>query len=95
MQAQRALELEKDDILANYREANTQIDQLQLTIENLGKENQDLYLKINEGHKDQSGLNYAIEQHQTKEEQFVAEILTLERHIDHITRQLEELTSQK
>lgn len=43
-QAQRALELEKEDILANYRDANMQIEQLQQALHTVGQENKELYL---------------------------------------------------
>ena len=40
--------------------------------------------------KDIGGASFKIAEAEKKEENFVQEILTLERHIDHITRQLEE-----
>jgi len=45
-QAQRAIELEKEDILANYRDANLQIEQLNQTLETMSIENRDLYIQV-------------------------------------------------
>ena len=41
--------------------------------------------------KDIGGAVYQIPEAEKKEENFVQEIMTLERHIDHIKRQLEDL----
>lgn len=45
-QAQRAIELEKEDILGNYRDANLQIEQLTQTLETVTTENRDLYIQV-------------------------------------------------
>jgi hypothetical protein len=43
-QSQRALELEKEDILANYKDACLQVERLNQTVETLSHENKDLYV---------------------------------------------------
>jgi hypothetical protein len=42
-QMTRALEIEKEDILANYRDAALQIERLEHTVETISAENKDLF----------------------------------------------------
>lgn len=87
-QAQRALEIEKEDILANYREANLQISSLDQTIQMISKENNQLFLMTKDVERGFSGMQYQNKDLQKKEEGYIQEILTLERHIDQLSNQL-------
>ena len=89
-QTARALEIEKEDILANYRDATMQVERLEHTVETLSGENKELFSQVQVTQKEVGGASFALAEHQQKEENYVQEILTLERHIDHVTRQLEE-----
>ena len=93
-QSQRALELEKEDILANYKDACLQVERLNQTVETLSHENKDLYVQVQSQQKDMGGYSYQAQEFERKEENYVQEILTLERHIDNITRQLEDSSKQ-
>ena len=42
-QLARALEIEKEDILANYRDSCLQVERLEHTVETISAENKDLY----------------------------------------------------
>lgn len=86
----RALELEKEDILQNYRDACLAIERLESTVDQISGENKELYNHLQNAQKDIGGASYAIAEADKKEENFIQEIMTLERHIDHITRQLED-----
>ena len=90
----RALEIEKEDILANYRDSCLQVERLEHTVETLSAENRDLFSQVNSTQKEVGGASYQITELQQKEENYIQEILTLERHIDHVTRQLEDCTKQ-
>lgn len=88
------MELEKEDILQNYRDACMQIERLESTIETITQENKDLYNSVQNVQKEVGGASYQLAEMEKKEENYVQEILTLERHIDHVTRQLEDVTKQ-
>ena len=78
--------MEKEDILQNYRDACQQNERLQHTIEQVSDENKDLYSQVTGAQKDMSGASYQLAEFEKKEENYVHEIMTLEKHIDHITR---------
>ena len=42
----RALEIEKEDILANYRDACQQVERLEHTVETVSAENKDLFSQV-------------------------------------------------
>ena len=94
-QTVRALEIEKEDILANYRDACLQVERLEHTVETVSAENKELFTEVQNTKKEVGGASFQLQEHQQKEENYVQEILTLERHIDHVTRQLEEATRDK
>ena len=85
-QTARALEIEKEDILANYRDATMQVERLEHTVDTLSGENKELFGQVQVTQKEVGGASFALAEHQQKEENYVQEILTLERHIDHVTR---------
>lgn len=67
-----------------------QVERLEQSVESLSQENRDLYVQMQNAEKDMGGASYQLTELQKKEENYVQEILTLERHIDHVTRQLED-----
>lgn len=86
----RAIELEKEDILNNYRDACQQIDRLQENISKSQEENKDLYQQLQQVNSQAGGASYQLVEMQKKEENYVQEIMTLERHIDSVTHQLQQ-----
>lgn len=54
----RALELEKEDILQNYREACMQIERLDSTVEQISSENKEIYVQLQNAQKDIGGAAY-------------------------------------
>ena len=71
LQAQRALELEKEDILQNYREANLEIEQLQSSMQQCAQENRDFYVEKQNQEREYAGINQQIQMLQKKEEGYV------------------------
>jgi chromosome segregation ATPase len=53
------------------------------------EEHNQLYQKYLDLEKSMGGSGFAIKELQQKEQNYIAEIKTLERHIDHLTHQLE------
>ena len=47
-QTARALEIEKEDILANYRDATLYVDRLEHTVETISGENKELFNQVQE-----------------------------------------------
>ena len=47
-QTVRALEIEKEDILANYRDSCLQVERLEHTVETLSQENKELFNQVQE-----------------------------------------------
>ena len=53
------------------------------------EEHQRLYQKCLDSEKNQGGAAFAIKELRQKEQNYISEIKTLERHLDHLTHQLE------
>lgn len=85
----RALEIDKQDVLQNYRDACAESDRHQETVKQLTEEHNKLYQKCLDMEKNAGGSTFMIRELQVKEQNYIAEIKTLERHIDHLTHQLE------
>ena len=63
-----------------------QVERLEHTVDTLSGENKELFGQVQVTQKEVGGASFALAEHQQKEENYVQEILTLERHIDHVTR---------
>ena len=59
-QTVRALEIEKEDILANYRDACLQVERLEHTVETVSAENKDLYAEVQNTKKEVGGASFTI-----------------------------------
>ena len=81
--------MEKQDVLANYRDACAESERHQETIKQLQEEHNKLYQKSIDLEKNMGGSQYLIKEQQQKEQNYLTEIKTLERHLDHLTHQLE------
>lgn len=81
--------MEKQDILQNYRDSCVENDRQQDTIKQLTEDHNKTYQKCLDMEKNMGGSQFAIKELQQKEQNYIAEIKTLERHIDHLTHQLE------
>lgn len=81
--------MEKQDILQNYRDATLENERHQETIKQLTDDHNKLYQKGLDMEKNMGGSQFMIKELQQKEQNYFAEIKTLERHIDHLTHQLE------
>ena len=81
--------MEKQDILQNYRDATLESERYQDTIKQLTEENNKVYQKALDLEKNMGGSQFMIKELNQKEQNYIAEIKTLERHIDHLTHQLE------
>ena len=88
-QSVRALEMEKQDILQNYRDSCVENERHQEAIKQITDEHNKLYQKCLDMEKNAGGNTFFIKELQQKEQNYIAEIKTLERHIDHLTHQLE------
>ena len=81
--------MEKQDILQNYRDSCVESDRHQETIKKLTEDHNRTYQKCLDLEKNMGGSQFSIKDLQQKEQNYIAEIKTLERHIDHLTHQLE------
>ena len=88
-QSVRALEMEKQDILQNYRDSCVESERHQESIKQLTEDYNKLYQKSMDNEKNMGGSQFKIKQLEQKEQNYISEIKTLERHIDHLTHQLE------
>ena len=70
-QAARAVELEKEDILGNYRDACQQIDRLQETVDKVSEENRELYGQLQQAKTEVGGAAHHLNEHKKKEENYV------------------------
>lgn len=62
-QTTRALEIEKEDILANYRDSCLQVERLEHTVETISQENKDLFAQVQDTQKEVGGASFAIAEH--------------------------------
>ena len=67
----RALEIEKEDILANYRDAALQIERLEHTVETISAENKDLFTQVQSTQKEVGGASFQIAEYHQKEENYI------------------------
>lgn len=77
--------MEKQDILQNYRDLCAENERHMETIKSMQDEHNNLYQKGLNLEKNMAGSGFAIKELQQKEHNYIAEIKTLERHIDHLT----------
>ena len=76
-------------MLQNYRDACAESERHEEATRQLHDERNKLYQRCLDMEKNAGGSVFAIKELQTKEQNYIAEIKTLERHIDHLTHQLE------
>ena len=88
-QSLRALELEKHDVLTNYRSACLESERLQEAVQQLSVENKTVFVQAQALEKEVYGCQMRLREVEQREQNCVSEIHTLERHIDHLTHQLE------
>lgn len=88
-QSLRALELEKHDVLTNYRSACLESERNGEAVKQLTQENREAYLQLQALEKELYGCQMALREVQAREQNCIQEIHTLERHIDHLTHQME------
>jgi proline dehydrogenase len=81
--------MEKQDVLQNYRDSCAENERHQETIKQITEEHNNLYAKCLDLEKNVGGSQFFIKEMQQKEQNYISEIKTLERHIDHLTHQLE------
>jgi proline dehydrogenase len=81
--------MEKQDVLQNYRDACAENDRHQETIKQMTQEHNKIYQKTLDLEKNMGGSEFMIKEHKQKEQNYISEIKTLERHLDHLTHQLE------
>ncbi len=62
-QTARALEIEKEDILANYKDSALQVERLENTVETISAENRDLFSQVQNTQKEVGGASYQIAEH--------------------------------
>jgi len=77
--------MEKQDVLQNYRDSCAENDRNQETIKQMTLEHNKLYQKCLDLEKNMGGSEFMIKEHRQKEQNYIAEIKTLERHLDHLT----------
>jgi len=85
----RALELEKEDILKQYRQLAQENQRLLQNMETVGSENKFNYEQMQRFEREAAGMNVNLIEMQNREQGYIHEIKTLEKHIDHLTHQLE------
>lgn len=81
--------MEKQDILQNYRDSCAENERHQDAVKQVTDEHTRLYQKCLDMEKNAGGSTFFIKELQQKEQNYIAEIKTLERHLDHLTHQLE------
>ena len=81
--------MEKQDVLQNYRDSCAENERHQDAIKQVTEEHTRLYQKCLDMEKNAGGSTFFIKELQQKEQNYIAEIKTLERHLDHLTHQLE------
>ena len=84
-QSLRALELEKHDVLTNYRQSCLESERLNEALAQITQENKDSYARIQALEKEVYGAQLRLRDVETREQACIQEIHTLERHIDHLT----------
>ena len=62
-QTSRALEIEKENILANYRDSALQNERLEHTVETLSGENKELFGQVQETQNEVGGASFALAEH--------------------------------
>jgi chromosome segregation ATPase len=88
-QSLRALELEKHDVLSNYRTACLEGERLNEAVHGLTIENKEAFNRLSQLEKELHGSHLRQRELEAREASCISEIHTLERHIDHLTHQLE------
>lgn len=88
-QSLRAIELEKHDVLANYRSACLESERLNEALQGLTMENKEAFNRMGLLEKELHGSHLRQRELESREASYIAEIHTLERHIDHLSHQLE------
>lgn len=81
--------MEKQDVLQNYRDSCAENERHQDAVKQVTDEHTRLYQKCLDMEKNAGGSTFFIKELQQKEQNYIAEIKTLERHLDHLTHQLE------
>ena len=71
--------------MQNYRDSCAENERAQETIKQMADEHNKLYQKTLEMEKNMGGSQFVLKELQQKEQNYIAEIKTLERHIDHLT----------
>ncbi len=81
--------MEKQDVLANYRQACLEGERLNEAISQMSQDSKESYGRIQALEKDVYGATLRLREVETREQACIQEIHTLERHIDNLTHQLE------
>jgi predicted nucleic acid-binding Zn-ribbon protein len=84
-QSLRAIELEKHDVLANYRNACLESERLNEAVQGLSMENKEVYGRVALVEKEMHGAQLRLRELESREASYISEIHTLERHIDHLS----------
>lgn len=81
--------MEKQDVLQNYRDSCVESERNLESVKQITDDYNKLYQKLMDNEKNIGGSQFMIKQLEQKEQNYISEIKTLERHIDHLTHQLE------
>jgi chromosome segregation ATPase len=76
-------------VLQNYRQACLEAERLTEAVKQVTTENKESYARIQSLEKELYGAQLRLNDLETRESACIQEIHTLERHIDHLTHQLD------
>lgn len=76
-------------MLSNYRSACLENERLNEALQGLTMENKEGYNSISLLEKELHGSHLRLRELESREASYISEIHTLERHIDHLSHQLE------
>ena len=92
-QTLRATELEKEDILSNYKAVCAENDRLKRNNDELTSDNQEFFRGLKENEREIMFLKGELQQSEIKESQFMNELAAYERNVNMLNRRLEQADS--
>jgi len=93
-QSLRAAEMERDDLVANYKQVCTENERLKRNNEELTADGQDHFKKIKDLEREVAFLRGQTKQLEEKEAQYLNELAAYERNVHQLNKQLQQVESR-
>ena len=94
-QSIRAVEIDKEDMNASYREVCQENQRLRDTNSQVIGENKEMFSNLQRLDQDREKLNFTLKDVIEKEQNYITEIRTKEDHVTHLTHQVEQLSRER